>query len=95
MVLLQVSLFSSYLKLNACHLTSFISQDALESQEQKRLEALRQRDQDRARRFVDAKNRSIGIDKTYLDKQVEEKRLKEIEEKEEKLREGKFQKLYK
>ena len=63
-------------------------QDDLASREQKRLESLRQRDQDRAKRFLDAKSRSIGIDKEYLDRQVEEKRRKEIEEKEEKAREG-------
>ena len=63
-------------------------QDDLASREQKRLESLRQRDQDRAKRFLDAKSRSIGIDKEYLDRQVEEKRMKEIEEKEEKAREG-------
>ena len=38
------------------------------------MDALRQRDQERLKRFMDAKNRSIGIDKDYLDKQVEEKR---------------------
>ena len=66
------------------------TQDTLEEQERQRLETLRQRDRDRARRFIDAKSRSIGIDKEYLDKQVEEKRLREVKEKEEKLREGKL-----
>jgi trehalose-6-phosphate synthase len=64
------------------------SQDTLEQQERKRLDALRQRDQERAKRFVNAKSRSIGIDKEYLDKQVEEKRLRELAEKEERLAEG-------
>lgn len=68
-------------------------QDDLASREQKRLESLRQRDQDRAKRFLDAKSRSIGIDKEYLDRQVEEKRIREIEEKEEKAREGEFELL--
>ncbi|KAL3797537.1 hypothetical protein HJC23_009901 [Cyclotella cryptica] len=63
-------------------------QAALEEQERKRLDILRQRDQERAKRFVHAKNRSIGIDKSYLDKQVEEKRLRELAEKEEKLTEA-------
>lgn len=52
------------------------------------MDALRQQDQERAKRFRDAKNRSIGIDKSYLDKQVEEKRLRELKEKDEKLAEG-------
>ena len=69
-------------------------QDDLASREQKRLESLRQRDQDRAKRFLDAKSRSIGIDKEYLDRQVEEKRIREIEEKEEKAREGEFESLF-
>lgn len=56
--------------------------------ERARLEALRQRDQDRARRFLDSKTRSIGIDKNYLDKQLEEKRKLELAEKEEKVVEG-------
>ena len=37
---------------------------------------------------MDAKNRSIGIDKSYLDKQVEEKRQRELAEKESKLADG-------
>jgi predicted RecB family nuclease len=90
-MVLQVSRLTLFIPTSSCLSSNpFISQDTLESQERKRLEALRQRDQDRARRFVDAKNRSIGIDKSYLDKQVEEKRLREVEEKEEKLKEGTF-----
>jgi hypothetical protein len=52
------------------------------------VDALRQQHQERAKRFLNAKNRSIGIDKSYLDKQVEEKRLRELTEKDEKLAEG-------
>ena len=37
---------------------------------------------------MNAKNRSIGIDKEYLDKQLEEKRQFEIAQREEKLAEG-------
>ena len=51
-----------------------ITQEETLEQERARLDALRQRDQERLKRFMDAKNRSIGIDKDYLDKQVEEKR---------------------
>ena len=51
-----------------------ITQEETLEQERARLNALRQRDQERLKRFMDAKNRSIGIDKDYLDKQVEEKR---------------------
>lgn len=64
-----------------------LREESLES-ERARLEALRQRDQDRARRFLDSKTRSIGIDKNYLDKQLEEKRKLELAEKEEKVVEG-------
>ena len=52
------------------------------------LDALRMRDEDRVKRFMNAKNRSIGIDKISLDKQVEEKRLLELAQWEEKLVEG-------
>ena len=51
-------------------LLSVLKQEETLEQERARLEALRQRDQER----LNAKNRSIGIDKDYLDKQVEEKR---------------------
>ena len=57
-------------------------------QEQARLEALRQRDQDRAKRFMNAKLRSIGIDTGSLDKQIEEKRRLELAQQEEKLAEA-------
>ena len=48
----------------------------------------RMRDEDRVKRFMNAKNRSIGIDKISLDKQIEEKRLLELAQWEEKLVEG-------
>ena len=56
------------------HLYCDITQEETLEQERARLDALRQRDQERLKRFMDAKNPSIGIDKDYLDKQVEEKR---------------------
>ena len=70
--------------------TSFLSflQEEILAQEKARLEALRLREQDRAKRFMNAKCRSIGVDKIGIDKQVEEKRLFEIAQKEEKLAEG-------
>lgn len=58
--------------------------------ERARLNALRERDEDRAKRFMNAKNRSIGVDKSYLDKQIEEKRLLELAQREEKLVDGKY-----
>ena len=57
-------------------------------QERARLDALRERDEDRTKRFMNAKNRNICIDKCYLDKQIEEKRLLERAHQEEKLAEG-------
>jgi len=42
--------------------------------EQSKALAIRQRFEDRTKRFLDAKQRTIGVDKEYLDKQVEEKR---------------------
>ncbi len=48
----------------------------------------RMRDEDRVKRFMNAKNRSIGIDKISLNKQIEEKRLLELAQWEEKLVEG-------
>ncbi|KAL7532600.1 hypothetical protein ACHAXR_007889 [Thalassiosira sp. AJA248-18] len=55
--------------------------------ERARLEALRQREQDRAKRYMNSKNR-IGIDKNYLDKQIEEKRQLELAQKEQKIAEA-------
>mmetsp|Transcript_22303 Transcript_22303/g.46892 ORF Transcript_22303/g.46892 Transcript_22303/m.46892 type:complete len:354 (-) Transcript_22303:166-1227(-) len=53
-----------------------------------RLEALRQREEDRAKRFMNPRRRSIGVDKDELDMQVEEKRLREIAAGQEKLRDA-------
>ena len=75
--------------MNTCIVFSAISlQEEALDQERTRLDALRQRERDRAKRFMNAKNRSIGIDKEYLDKQLEEKRQFEIAQREEKLAEG-------
>ena len=53
-----------------------------------RLVALQREEQERTKRFMNAKQRSIGIDKDYLDRQIEEKRLIELEQKKEKLEEA-------
>ena len=75
--------------MNTCIDFSAISlQEEALDQERTRLDALRQRERDRAKRFMNAKNRSIGIDKEYLDKQLEEKRQFEIAQREDKLAEG-------
>ncbi|KAL7473600.1 hypothetical protein ACHAXS_014076 [Conticribra weissflogii] len=56
--------------------------------EKLRLEALRQREEERAKRFMNAKRRSIGVDKDELDRQIEEKKLSEIAARQEKLRDA-------
>ena len=43
---------------------------------------MRERFEERTKRFLDSKKRTIGIDKAYLDKQVEEKNQQCIREKE-------------
>jgi hypothetical protein len=68
-------------------LRAFQQEENLEK-ERGRLDALRMRNEDRVKRFMNAKNRSIGIDKTSLDKQIEEKRSLELAQWEEKLVEG-------
>lgn len=66
-------------------LTAMLLQQGLQDQEEQRLFALRQRLEDRSKRFVNAKARTIGVDKDALDKQVEEKRQQQLAEREEKL----------
>lgn len=50
--------------------------------------AIQKEERERTKRFMNAKQRSIGIDKDYLDRQIEEKRLIELEQKKEKLAEA-------
>jgi hypothetical protein len=50
-----------------------------------RLEAIQKEERERTKRFMNAKQRSIGIDKDGLDRQIEEKRLIELDQKKEKL----------
>ncbi len=50
--------------------------------------ARQKEEQERAKRFMNAKQRSIGIDKDYLDRQIKEKRIIELEQKKEKLAEA-------
>ncbi len=45
------------------------------AKEEKKALAMRQRFEERTRRFLDAKQRTIGVDKDYLHRQVEEKRI--------------------
>lgn len=44
---------------------------------------MRQRFEERTKRFLDAKQRTIGVDKEYLQKQVEEKNIEMLKKKEE------------
>lgn len=55
-----------------------------------RIMAMRQRSFERTKRFLNAKQRSIGIDKEYLDKQVQEKNETRLLKKKEEEEEGKF-----
>ncbi len=52
---------------------------------------MRQRFQERTVRFLNAKQRTIGIDKDFLDKQVEERNRSMMLEKETGVHEGSFQ----
>jgi hypothetical protein len=44
---------------------------------------MRQRFNERTKRFLDAKQRTIGVDKDYLHQQVHEKNLERIKQEEE------------
>ena len=50
---------------------------------------MRQRFEERTKRFLDAKQRTIGVDKEYLQRQVDEKRLETDKQKENEMNEGK------
>ncbi len=52
-------------------------------------EAMKKRFEERTKRFLDAKQRTIGVDKEYLQKQIEEKRLESRRQKENEKCEGK------
>ena len=66
----------------------FLFQDQiLELQHEKDL-LRRQRNQDRALRFMDAKSRTIGIDKHFLEQQIQEKEIRRKEEEQERLNYG-------
>ena len=49
---------------------------SLASREERRLEARRQRDEERRQRFLNAKTRTLGVDVAALDRQVAEKRAR-------------------
>lgn len=57
--------------------------------EQRRIEAMRQRNKERTERFMDARGRTLGVDKLDLDKQIKEKELSKIAQKEATAAEGK------
>jgi hypothetical protein len=60
---------------------------------ERRVQALAERNEKRKARFLDARNRTIGIDKDSLDQQVEEKRRQQILIQEEKQREAEWNSL--
>ncbi len=59
-----------------------------EEERKARLAASQKEEQERTKRFMNAKQRCIGIDKDYLDRQIHEKRIIELEQKKEKLAEA-------
>ena len=52
---------------------------------------MRMRFQERTERFLNAKQRTIGIDKTFLDKQVEERKQLMQHEKDSEIQQGSLQ----
>ena len=64
------------------------------AKEQAKALAMRQRFEERTRRFLDTKQRTIGVDKEYLQKQVEEKRLRVEKDKEDGKNEGELHEIY-
>ncbi len=58
-------------------------QDDVVEKEEAKASAMRQRFEERTIRFLDAKKRTIGVDKETLRQQVEEKNLERIKQKEE------------
>ena len=49
--------------------------------EDRRIDAMRQRNEERRKRFLNAKDRSLGVDTEYLARQVAEKKAREDAEK--------------
>ena len=64
-------------------------QDDVLAKEEAKATAMRQRFEERTKRFLDAKQRTIGVDKEYLQQQVDEKRLEAEKQKENEKNEGK------
>jgi len=60
------------------------------AKEEAKASAMRQRFQERTERFLNAKQRTIGIDKEFLDQQVQEKNRLVILEKEVGVQEGQW-----
>lgn len=69
-------------KRHACTFFVFGKNDVLAKEQAKAL-AMRQRFEERTKRFLDAKQRTIGVDKEYLWKQVEEKNIELLKKNEE------------
>ena len=65
-------------------------QDSQLEKQEVRAVAMRQRFQERTQRFLNAKQRTIGIDKEFLDQQVNEKNMVYEEERNKSILEGKF-----
>ena len=61
----------------------YLGKDDVLAKEQAKALAMRQRFEERTKRFLDAKQRTIGVDKEYLQKQVEEKNIEMLKKKEE------------
>lgn len=59
------------------------------AKEEAKAQAMRFRFEERTKRFLDAKQRTIGVDKAYLQKQVEEKNKEMLKMKEEGKADGK------
>lgn len=55
---------------------------------------MRQRFEERTKRFLDAKQRTIGVDKAYLHKQVEEKNIEISKQKEDSKKDGEISSFF-
>ena len=70
---------------------ALLFQDAALAREEARDRSMRNEREKRRVRFLNEKERTIGIDKDYLDQQVKEKNEQQLREKEEEAREGAIQ----
>lgn len=65
-----------------------LPKDAELAKEEVQARARKERCEERRVRFLNARERTIGIDKEYLDKQVKEREEQRLKAKEEEAREG-------